>query len=85
MQQIGPGDGGCHDEQLGPKMKPGAVQRVNRGDHGFASLDEQFIPLEGKPRCLVDVIDMEGLHLLAGAETYLLETRGMPLRIIGNA
>jgi superfamily II DNA or RNA helicase len=27
----------------------------------------------------------EGLHLLAGAETYLLETRAMPLRIIGSA
>jgi len=30
-------------------------------------------------------INEEGLHLLAGAETYLLETRAMPLRIIGSA
>ncbi|MGH8047808.1 MAG: DEAD/DEAH box helicase [Chthoniobacterales bacterium] len=29
-------------------------------------------------------IGVEGLHLLAGAETYLLETRAMPLRIIGS-
>ena len=27
----------------------------------------------------------EGLHLLAGVETYLLETRAMKLRIIGSA
>ena len=30
-------------------------------------------------------ITEEGLHLLAGVETYLLETRAMKLRIIGSA
>jgi hypothetical protein len=30
-------------------------------------------------------IGEEGLHLLAAAETYLLETRAMPLRVIGDA
>lgn len=30
-------------------------------------------------------ITEEGLHLLAGVETYLLETRAMKLRVIGNA
>jgi len=29
-------------------------------------------------------VGVEGLHLLAGAETYLLETRAMPLHIIGS-
>lgn len=29
-------------------------------------------------------IGEEGLHLLAGVETYLLETRGMRLRVIGS-
>jgi hypothetical protein len=30
-------------------------------------------------------IGEEGLHLLAGVDTYLLETRAMRLRIIGSA
>lgn len=30
-------------------------------------------------------VTQEGLHLLAGVETYLLETRGMPLRVVGSA
>ena len=30
-------------------------------------------------------ITEEGLHLLAGVETYLLETRAMKLRILGSA
>jgi hypothetical protein len=30
-------------------------------------------------------IGEEGLHLLAGVETYLLETRAMRLRVIGHA
>jgi hypothetical protein len=29
-------------------------------------------------------ISEEGLHLVAGVETYLLETRGMRLRVIGS-
>ncbi|MDF5903599.1 hypothetical protein P4152_16365 [Pseudomonas aeruginosa] len=30
-------------------------------------------------------VNEEGLHLLAGVETYLLETRAMKLRVIGSA
>ena len=30
-------------------------------------------------------ISEEGLHLLAGVETYLLESRSMKLRVVGSA
>ena len=37
-----------------------------------------------QPGLSLGAIGDEGLHLLAGTETYLLDTRGMALRVIGS-
>ena len=37
-----------------------------------------------QPGLSLGAIGEEGLHLLAGTETYLLDTRGMALRVIGS-
>jgi hypothetical protein len=43
VHQVGPGDDRGHDEDFGTEKQPGAVERVDRCDHGLSRLYQQFV------------------------------------------
>ncbi|MEW6597621.1 MAG: DEAD/DEAH box helicase family protein [Pseudomonadota bacterium] len=75
------------------RLDKGQSSRVEHGNAAFlkrlkASWQDYRYEFEVRiiqPGLSRAVITEEGLHLLAGVETYLLETRAMKLRVMGSA
>jgi hypothetical protein len=64
---------------------PSIVAFIKKLKVGWQNYQYKYDVRIVQPGLSRQAIGEEGLHLLAGVETYLRETRGMPLRVIRNA
>jgi hypothetical protein len=64
---------------------PSIVAFIKKLKIGWQNYQYKYDVRIVQPGLSRQAIGEEGLHLLAGVETYLLETRAMRLRVIGHA
>lgn len=72
------------DRKQGSRFEEGKAADLKRLKATWQDYRFEFDVRIVQPGLSRAAVTDEGLHLLAGVETYLLETRGMPLRIIGS-
>jgi hypothetical protein len=66
------------------RFEQGAAAALKKLKAGWQDYRYEYDVKIVQPGLSRRAVGEEGLHLLAGAETYLLETRAMPLRIIAS-
>jgi hypothetical protein len=86
---LGPGHASAKNHRLDrvqpSRFERGTAARLRKLKSMWQEYRYEFDVRIVQPGLSRSAIGAEGLHLLAGAETYLLETRAMPLRIIASA
>ncbi|MER2534015.1 MAG: DEAD/DEAH box helicase family protein [Rhizobiaceae bacterium] len=73
------------DRELSSRIERGSAAMIKKLKAGWQDHRFEYDVRIVQPGLSRAAITEEGLHLLAGVETYLLETRAMKLRIIGSA
>ncbi|OPF90512.1 hypothetical protein I8G32_02271 [Rhodopseudomonas palustris] len=72
------------DRGLSSRIETGSAAAIKKLKAGWQDYRFEYDVRIVQPGLSRKAIGEEGLHLLAGVETYLLETRGMRLRVIGS-
>ncbi len=72
------------DRGLSSRIEQGSAAAIKKLKVGWQDHRFEFDVRIVQPGLSRQAIGEEGLHLLAGVETYLLETRAMKLKVIGN-
>ncbi|WP_315765969.1 DEAD/DEAH box helicase [Bradyrhizobium sp. SZCCHNS2005] len=72
------------DRGLSSRIEQGSAAAIKKLKVGWQDHRFEFDVRIVQPGLSRQAISEEGLHLLAGVETYLLETRAMRLKIIGS-
>lgn len=72
------------DRGLSSRIEQGSAAAIKKLKVGWQDQRFEFDVRIVQPGLSRQAISEEGLHLLAGVETYLLETRAMRLKIIGS-
>jgi superfamily II DNA or RNA helicase len=73
------------DKGVASRFELGTAAALKKLKAGWQDYRYEYDVKIVQPGLSRSAIGEEGLHLLAGTETYLLETRAMPLRIIASA
>ena len=72
------------DRGVSSRIEHGSAAAIKKLKAGWQDYRFEYDVRIVQPGLSRKAIGEEGLHLLAGVETYLLETRGMRLRVIGS-
>lgn len=72
------------DRGVSSRIEQGSAATIKKLKAGWQDHRFEYDVRIVQPGLSRQAIGEEGLHLLAGVETYLLETRAMRLRIIGS-
>jgi len=72
------------DRSASSRIEHGSAAAIKKLKAGWQDYRFEYDVRIVQPGLSRKAIGEEGLHLLAGVETYLLETRGMRLRVIGS-
>lgn len=73
------------DKGLSSRVERGSAAMIKKLKAGWQDHRFEYDVRIVQPGLSRQAIGEEGLHLIAGVETYLLETRAMRLRVIGSA
>lgn len=73
------------DKGLSSRIERGSAAMIKKLKAGWQDHRFEYDVRIVQPGLSRQAIGEEGLHLIAGVETYLLETRAMRLRVIGSA
>ncbi|MBD3573030.1 DEAD/DEAH box helicase [Brevundimonas diminuta] len=73
------------DKGLSSRVERGSAAMIKKLKAGWQNHRFEYDVRIVQPGLSRQAIGEEGLHLIAGVETYLLETRAMRLRVIGSA
>jgi superfamily II DNA or RNA helicase len=73
------------DKGLSSRIERGSAAMIKKLKAGWQDHRFEYDVRIVQPGLSRQAVGEEGLHLIAGVETYLLETRAMRLRVIGSA